>query len=409
MIYSLRKKFILISAVSIVIVFSVIFAIIYVTSATQLNNTMDTLTDAIASNDGIFPKFDKSARPLPSDGFPFADVITEETQFSTRFFTVWLGTENRIVRVNVDSIFSISEAQTQEYTEAALKNGTQRGWVSDYRYKVYETEHGTAIVFVNGAMNHLMTNRLLLASLLVLLGSGLVLLILFIVISKRVVRPVAESYEKQKQFITDANHELKTPLTLILSNLDIIEAEIGDNEWLTDIRCEGERMGMLVNQLVTLSRMDEDEASLSILPFDLSGTILDTVSEFKPLATENAKTLTDDVEASIVYNGDEALIRRLAAILLDNAVKYCDPEGEIKVYVYKKLHPTIVVENTCGDVDRLELEKLFDRFYRADKARTYDGSFGIGLSIAKAIAKNHHGDISVYKKDRVIGFKAVLK
>lgn len=409
MIYSLRKKFIIASAVSSVIVFSVIFVIIFVMSNLQLNNTMDALTDAIASNDGVFPEFDASVRPLPSDRFPYADVITEETRFSTRFFTVWLGNDGGTVYVNVESIFSISETQAMEYTDAALEKGKERGWILNYRYKIYEAGDGTAIVFVDGTMNRSLSRKFWLTALVILLASSFIILGLFMLISKWVVRPVAEGYEKQKQFITDANHELKTPLTLILTNLDIVEAEVGKNEWLDDIRSEGERMGMLVNQLVTLSRMDEDQANLSVSRFDLSGAVSDIISEFGPLAADRRKLLLDDIQPSIAYKGDEELIRRLVAILLDNAVKYCDAGGRIQVWAYEKRHPVIIVENTYSDVNSIELEKLFDRFYRADKARTFDGGFGVGLAIAKAIAKNHHGDISVYKKEQIIGFKVELK
>lgn len=409
MIYSLRKKFILVSAASIVIVCTAIFAAIVAVSVLQLNQTMDTLTDAIAQNGGVFPEFDDSVRPVPAGRFPHQEVITQETQYSTRFFTVWLGDDNRIVNVNVDSIFSISEAQAQDYAENALAEGKKTGWVEDYRFQIFETQDRTAIVFVNGEMNRMMSERFMLTCLLVLIGSGMVILFLIILISRRVVRPVAESYEKQKQFVTDANHELKTPLTLILSNLDIVEAEVGKNEWLDDIRTEGERMGMLINQLVMLSRMDEDQSDLNAAPFDLSAAVSDTVSEFEALAAERKKTLMAKVQERIVYSGDEGMLRRLTAILLDNAVKYCDPDGQIRVTLHEKHHPVLVVENTCAGVEELELGRLFDRFYRADRARTFDGSFGVGLSIAKGIARKHHGDIWAYKKENTIGFKVELK
>ena len=194
-----------------------------------------------------------------------------------------------------------------------------------------------------------------------------------------------------------------------MSNLDIVEAEFGKNGWLDDMRSEGERMRTLINQLVTLSRMDEDQVNLCLWSFNLSDAALDTVSEFQPLAAGSKKELTADIRPSVSYYGDEGLIRRLLAVLLDNAVKYCDEGGSISVAVYRKRHPVIVVENTCQHVDRLELDRLFDRFYRADKSRPYDGSFGVGLSIARAIARNHHGDITAYKKDQLIGFKAELK
>lgn len=409
MIYSLRRKFILISTVSVFSVLLVIFAAMTVMNYVQLNHTMDTLADAIVRNDGVFPKHDEAGRPFPSGNGPYREIITRETPFSTRFFTVWLGEDNHINHVNMEAVFSITEAEVQEYVDRALEKKQERGWVSQYRFRMFQAESGRAAVFVNGEMNRMMSNRFLVTACLVLVGSGMAVLVLIVLISKRAVYPVAESYEKQRQFITDANHELKTPLTLILSDLDIVEEEVGKNEWLEDMRKEGERMRTLINQMVALSRMDEDQANLCICPFDLSNAVLDTVSEFQALASERKKELEAQVEPGIEYVGDEGLIRRLLAILLDNAVKYCDPEGNIKVIVYKRRHLFLVVENTCGNVDSLELERLFDRFYRADPSRTFDGSFGVGLSIARAIAKNHHGDIFAYRKEGLIGFRAELK
>lgn len=189
----------------------------------------------------------------------------------------------------------------------------------------------------------------------------------------------------------------------------MVEAEIGKNEWIDDMRSEGERMRTLVEQLVTLSRMDEDHANLSLCPFDLGDAVLDTASEFQALADRRKKSLETNVEPSMEYRGDEGLIRRLLAILLDNAVKYCDEGGRIRVTAYRKRHLVILVENTYENVNALELERLFDRFYRGDKSRAFDGSFGVGLSIARAIARNHHGDISAYKKEGEIGFRVELK
>ncbi|OUN08739.1 two-component sensor histidine kinase [Flavonifractor sp. An92] len=407
MIKELRRKFIFISGISIFLVFVGIFVLISAFSMAQMDRTMDTLTDAISSNDGVFPDFEPSDRPAPL--FSDAEVITAETRFSTRFFMVWLDGKDEVTRMNTDAIASLSEDEVEEYAAQALEKGAQRGWVLEYRYKVTETDEGVAIVFVNGSSNQNITNRLLLTAFLVLFGSAVLILALTVILSKRAVRPVAESYEKQKQFITDANHELKTPLTLILSNLDIVESELGKNEWLDDIRSEGERMGLLINQLVALCRMDESESHLTLAPFDLSEAVSDTVSEFQTLAAERDQTLTARVEPGISYRGDEALVRRLAAILLDNAVKYCDPGGDIRVELFQRRHPVLVVENTYAQVDRLELDKLFDRFYRADPARTFTGGFGVGLSIAQSIARSHRGSIHVYRKKERIGFRAELK
>lgn len=407
MIYSLRRKLIWISGISVISVFIVIFAAIYIVSTHQLNSAMDTLTDRIASNDGIFPEIDEE-HPLPPRGL--FDFITEETKFSTRFFTVRYDQSGNIDSADIEFVASVTEETARGYAKEAMNRNRDRGWVKGYRYKIYQTSMGRAVVFVDGNMNRSMASMLLVAAGVVLILSLIIILILIIVFSKRAVKPVAESYEKQKQFITDANHELKTPLTLILTNLDIVEAEVGKNEWLGDIRAEGERMNELVKQLVTLTRMDEDRTDMNRENFSLSDAVTDTVSEFQTLSEEKRKPIKTAVQSGRDYYGDEAGIRRVISILLDNALKYCDPGGEIFVSLTGKHHPVICVENTYSMVDTLELDKLFDRFYRADSSRTFTGSFGIGLSIAKVVVEKHHGDICAYKKDAAhIGFRIVLK
>ena len=203
---------------------------------------------------------------------------------------------------------------------------------------------------------------------------------------------------------------MKTPLTLILTNVDIAEAELGKNEWLDDIRSEGHRMTDLVNQLVDFSRMDEEKRPLNETDMDISEIVSDTVSEFHPLAEERNQWVSADVDPHISYRGEEALIRRLLSVLMDNAVKYCDEGGEIRVSLKRRKFVVLTVENTYRNVGSVELERLFDRFYRADKARTYTGGYGIGLSIARMIVQKHRGEITAYRKgDACIGFRAVLK
>lgn len=406
MIARLQRKLVAVSAVSVLLVFALIFLLLVYFSGRQLDRTMDTLTDAISIGGGAFPDFDPAD---PARPFPEADVIDEETRFSTRFFVVWLGETDRILRVNVDAVSSISEEQVEEYALAALEQNSDRGWVSDYRFKLVSQENGALLVFVNGAMNRAMSIRLLLTAFGVLLCSALLILALTMLFSRRAVRPMAESYEKQKQFITDASHELKTPLTLILSNVDIVEEETGKSEWLEDIRSESERMRLLVNQMVTLCRMDESDASPRFSSLDLSGLVLDVVSEFEPLAQRQGKGLSCNVEPGLCCPGDEALLRRLAAILLDNSVKYCDAGGRIRVELHRKRHLILTVENTYAGVDSLELGRLFDRFYRADKARTFTGSFGLGLSIARSIVQQHRGSITACKSPGGICFRVELR
>lgn len=409
MIYSLRRKLIWICGASVIGVFIIIFALIYVFSANQLNSAMDVITDRISQNDGVFPDLD-AEHPLPDGVGRFPDFITKETKFSTRFFTVYFEKSGKVASLNTESVSSISRETAYEYATKVMAQHRERGWINGYRYKVYDTSFGQAIVFVDGNMNRSVFHMTILSAGAVLIGSLLIILAIIIIFSKKAVKPIAESYEKQKQFITDANHELKTPLTLVLANLDIVEAEVGKNEWLDDIRAECERMNALVWQLVTLTKMDETETPMSFAPFCISDVALDTLSEFAPLAAGKELRLFSNVQPGIVYSGNEFTIRHVLSILLDNAVKYCDKGGQIEFTLRGKRRPVITVENSCKEVDTVELKRLFDRFYRADKSRVFTGGFGIGLSIAKSIVHRHHGDICAYKKDSgTIGFKITLK
>ena len=170
-------------------------------------------------------------------------------------------------------------------------------------------------------------------------------------------------------------------------------------------------MARLVSQLVALSRMDENGANLRNDPVELDAVVRDAVGEFAPLAEERGKRLTAQVDDGVGCSGDAEQLRRLAAILLDNAVKYCDKGGEIGVRLESvRRHPQLTVENTYAEVDSVELERLFDRFYRSDAARTSSDSFGVGLSLAQSIARQHHGDIAAYKAgEGRIGFKVSLR
>ena len=401
MIYSLRRKIIWICSGSVTAVFVVIFALICMFSVRQLNAAMDGIADRISENEG-------GAQVPGEERFPF--FPGKEEQFRTQFFIVCFDPEGEVTSTQMDLVSSLGEDTAQEYGREALNRGEERGWLEGYRYKICDTAAGQEIIFVDGEMNRSVSAMILLTAGLVLIGSLAVIVVLIVLFSKRAVRPIAESYEKQKQFVTDANHELKTPLTLILTNLDIVEAELGKNEWLDDIRAEGEHMNALVKQLMSLSRMDEDETAMPMESFALSETISDIVSEFRTIAEKKGLQLHSRIQEQERYTGNEAAIRQLISILLDNAVKYCDPGGEIWVAFYRKRKWVITVENSCKDVGNLELDRLFDRFYRGDKARSFDGGFGIGLSVAKAVAHRHHGEISAYKKEGGrIGFKVTLR
>ena len=395
MIYRLRKKFIKICMLSFGAVFLVLFATISLITYLQINEKLDTLADIVAENDGKFPSV--SDPLLPADQSLKPKDLNPETPFTTRFFTVRFNFSGKIIDTDIRSIASVTKEEAADYAGQAWDRQKERGWIGDYRYKLYDTENGKAAVFINGLAVKSSKNNFLIASGVVFVIGSLVVLLMVILISKRAIRPVAESYERQKQFITDANHELKTPLTLIRTNLDIMETETGSNEWLSDIREETGIMTEMVNRLVTLAKMDEEQTKLEKKPFNLSDAVEDTASAFSSVIQKSGKEFLARIEPFVELTGDEAAIRQLVAVLMDNAVKYCDPGGTICIGLSGGKHPVLTVENSYAAADSVEFSRLFDRFYRADKARTYGTGFGIGLSIAKAIAERHRGEISALK------------
>ncbi len=407
MIYKLRRKFIKICILSFIAVFIVLFLSILLVTTVQTNRSLDMLADVVSSNNGTFPQWNEfNDAPNPP---PMPNGLNMESPFTTRFFTVRFDSDGNVLSADIQSIASVSRDEAIAYAEKALERPNQRGWVGDFRYKRYDTASGKAVVFINGLSSRQSSRQFMLAASLVFAASSIVIIFLVILISRKAVKPAAESYEKQKQFITDANHELKTPLTLIRTNLDIMETEMGANEWLADIREEARIMTELVNRLVSLARMDEENTKLPKEPFSLSEVVLDTVSAFAPHINRQHKKLVTEIPDDIPYHGNEAAIRQLISILMDNAVVYCDPGGVIAVTLRGGKHPAVLVDNTYTAVDSIELERLFDRFYRADKARTYGGGFGIGLSIAKAIVEKHHGEIRAFSLGgTMIRFQASL-
>lgn len=413
MIYKLQRKFILVSTVSVLLVVILIFFIILILNIVTMNRNIDILADGISAGRGKFPPsfFSDSEReripPKEGQGFGF---LNSETPFATRHFSVLFDDAGEISKTNTEFIYAIGEESAAEYAKEALSYGEERGWLDNYRYKVFSIDSGKGVVFVDASVSRSAMIQSIVISGVVLLSCAALVLMLIVLLSKRVVKPIAESYEKQRQFVTDANHELKTPLTLILANLDIAESELGENEWLGDIRTEGNRMAELVEELVSLSRMDEESKALSFSDVAFGATVAEAVGEFGSLAREKNKRLILQIDESVRLKGDGQLLSRLIGILLDNAFKYCDEGGEIFVTLVRSRHIVLTVENSYLAVDELDLNRLFDRFYRADKARSYAGGYGIGLSMAKSIVEKHKGDVSVYKRDgKYIGFKVVLK
>ena len=322
--------------------------------------------------------------------------LTEETPFESRYFSVTTDENGNISSYDFTSIAAVEEDDLTELSQTVLSSEREKGFWKQYRYIRYTGNGTTTLLFLDCGRTLDNARTFLLVSILVsLLGLAAVLL-LVVLLSGRAIRPVQESYDKQKRFITDAGHELKTPLTIIDADISVAEMENGPSEWLDDVKAQTKRLAGLTNDLIYLSRMDEGQAGLQMIDFPLSDVVTDTVQSFRGRAQIEEKILTASIEPMVSCHGDEKSITKLLTILLDNAVKYTCEKGDITVSLQKKSkYIELIVQNDTETIDPASIPHFFDRFYRADSSRNSSrGGYGIGLSIAQAVVAAHKGRIS---------------
>lgn len=262
-------------------------------------------------------------------------------------------------------------------------------------------QDGISVVFLNIFEDIQAGRSLLAATVIIGIASLLAVFVLVVVFSGRAIRPYIRNIERQKRFITDAGHELKTPLTSIATSADIAAMEHGDDEWIANIRKQSARLAKLVGELVTLSRLDEEEPLPEKALFSLSDAAWEIAEPFSVRAKAEGKSCSQQIEDHLELTGDRNMIQRMLSILLDNALRYSGPGGEIRMDIYgKRGRIYMEVSNTCGQQEIPDLERLFDRFYRPDDSRSsHTGGFGIGLSIARAVAQAHGGKITAQKRE----------
>lgn len=370
------------------------------------------MLDVICENQGKLPHMRPGERPDVKPGGQF----TQETPYSTRFFVLRYDSDGNLIKANLESIAAVTEEDIDRFLTIAELNGEGYGYTSGYKYRVVQTgEERYMAVFLDchSEMRSTMTTAIIsIAAAAVCIALAYVAVVLF---SRKAVDPVVRASERQKQFITDASHELKTPITVIATCLRVLEMETGSQKWIDKAKAQTEKLKELVNSLVTLSRMDEENAPMKSEPFPVSDAVRETAESFAELAAAGGHELAVSIAPDIIYNGDEYAVRQLVSILMDNAVKYAAKGSPISISLERARRGVVIRTsnacelNGCESMSKEELSKLFDRFYRADSSRSSEGGFGIGLSIARGIAEGHRGSITASMDGGNIVFTAELR
>ena len=339
------------------------------------------LAQSVPMNDG-----GRKAPPFPDKR---GDVVTID------HFLCFANGEGTLMRLDGTENYTEDDAQTM--LDYVLEKGKTDGWYGSLQYFRKDYDRGTLVVFSDRSAEQLLLHKVLLVSILVFLLMEGVVFLLTMILTRRAMRPMQETFERQRQFISDAGHELKTPLTIISANVDILHDEIGENKWLSYIQSQAERMRVLVGEMMNLTKLEMGDKEKDFVDFSLSEAVSSAALPFEGQAFEQEKQLELEIQEDISYHGNPDQIKQLVGIFMDNALKYSKEHGEIRVTLQQVQNKkTLKVYNTGKGIPESEKEKIFQRFYRSDASRARaTGGYGLGLSIAQSIADAHKIRIQV--------------
>ena len=398
MIKKLQVKFIIITMLAITVISGSILALILYDNYKRFDNQTDFLMRIIEKHEGKIPEnIDKEESN--------SNYINKETPFSTRFFTFEIDDSGKIINSNLSNIATITENDI----EGIVNKVSNSGFYNNYKYKVVEKRYSNLYIFLDCTMQlneikHTTQNSILIVIIILIIVSIVVSLL-----SKKILKPITDNIEKQKQFITNASHELKTPLAVITSDVDILEMTLNENnEWLSSIKTQTNNLNNLIKGLLNLAKAEEGSNYLEKTEFKINELIEEQIKNYKSiLKDKNIEFNNQDV----VILADKNMTNQLLLILLDNAIKYTPDKGKIKIDVIKtSKYVKFAISNECENIDDINTDRLFERFYRDDKSRNKKKEgYGIGLSIAKSIVDVHHGKIKAFKtKNRMICFEVII-
>ncbi len=337
--------------------------------------------------------------PLPEENIP---LNSDNTLFQlSSFYSAAISDDHEILAVDAGRNIIYSRQDIIELAETILKEGKKTGRLTNLMYQVDKREGYTLAAFADTTLIDNDMKSLLLSTLVAGCISVCILYAAAVFLARKIVRPLEENDIRQKQFISDAEHELKTPISVISANAEILSRQIGQNEWLDNIQYENERMSALVKQLLDLSRAENGVSNQEKI--NLTELIEQEVLPFESIAYEHGMTINTALAENIAVTGSRQQLCQLISILTDNAVSHSKDGKSIDIDLHKEHGNAVFSITNSGEISESEKEHLFDRFYRPDQARRENGShYGLGLPIAKAVAEAHHGKISINSHDKTV-------
>lgn len=395
MIKKLQRRFIRIALISLTV--AMVLAVLVVNVANWIsvrNELSETLSLLTENNTNASPREGQGKRMIGKNKH-VRNLISESGWFSVTY--------NSDLSQSSVKLFNLSDLDEQTASFLASQTLSQAagstGFLQDYLYVIRENARGgRTVLFLNCETKLTAVRTLALISILACLGGILLAWLIASLASRKAIAPIIRNMEQQKQFITNASHELKTPLTVISANMDLLQMEDPENQWVTSTQKQAAQMRRLVDELVYLSRMEEENAPLTMEDLPLSALLQEAAEPFLAMAEYQGKSMAVDAKDGLTLRGDRASVQRLLSTLLDNAVKYAPRDGSIRVRARGEgRHILLTVANNVSQpLTEEQCRQLFDRFYRADPSRNKDkqSGFGIGLAIAAAIVEKHGGSIA---------------
>lgn len=402
MIKRVRRKFIFIGIIATVVVTILLILAINLFNAVQTDQRLDRVLLEISGN--------RYHAGESGDKRGKKERHAASTQYAGRVFSVSTDASG--------TIKAPGNNETREdvlmLSRSVLESGLEKGTMDEYRFLAIHSENETRLYFLDCSTELEGARMLLLISALVGLFGIFVSSLFIILMSGKIVIPLRESMEKQKQFITDAGHELKTPLSVIGMNMDILSMDLGKNEWVEGTRKQVKKLRDLVTHLITLSRLEEAGTELLLTPFCISDAARETAEPFRDMAVFQGREMSLEIEDGLYAAGDEMTIRQMFTILCDNAVKYSVGEEAVCVRLAAEGKYVCFETSNAFDEEKVPADRnlLFDRFYRGDASRSKNreaGGYGLGLSIAKGIAQKNRISLIVSEdKEHHLVFRALF-